>query len=127
MRMSKKFLTLVAPLLLMVGCSTSVTNLTPHQQLRTPTGLYPFEAKWESKQQSVVKDSIKPIVVIGTDTYPMQPVPMVKNRWEAMVPIPADKSLVHYQFKFDYQYLAIPQRRPDSKLSDPYDLKIIDR
>jgi hypothetical protein len=38
-----------------------------------------------------------------------------------------DKDLVHYRYKFDYEYLSIPQRKGNSKLSSPYALKIVEK
>ena len=113
--------------LLLVGCaSNSITNLTPAQQPRTQTGLYPVEAMWKSSQKSVVKDSIRPYVVVGLESYPMRPTPLINNRWETLVPIPADKNHIFYQFKFDYEFKGMPARRSNSLLSPEYRLDIAD-
>lgn len=112
--------------LLLTGCATSsITNLTPAQEPRNANGLYPVEAVWQSSQQSVVTDSIKPYVVVGLEAYPMRPTPLLKNRWETLVPIPADKDHIYYQFKFDYEYKGMPARRPDSVLSPEQRLDIV--
>lgn len=112
--------------LLVAGCATnSITNLTPSQQVRNNTGLYLVEAMWKSRQQSVVQDSIKPFVVVGLEAYPMRPTPLLNNRWETLIPIPADKSHIYYQFKFDYEYKGMPARRPDSLLSREYRLDVV--
>lgn len=125
-----KFIRFIPLLLLsvfMVGCTTSsITNLTPSQQARTATGLYPVEAVWKSHQQSVVQDSIKPFVVVGLEAYPMRPTPLLNNRWETLVPVPADKSHIYYQFKFDYEYKGMPARRSDSLLSKEFRLDIVE-
>lgn len=114
--------------LLLAGCtSTTITNLTPSRLPRNANGLYPFQAAWKSNQQSVRPESIKPYVMIGLDSYPMQPTPLVKNRWETLVPIPADKTVVNYRFKFDYDYNSIPVPRPNSKLSTPYQLQVLEK
>jgi hypothetical protein len=114
--------------LLLAGCtSTTITNLTPSRLPRNANGLYPFQAAWKSNQQSLRQESIKPYVVIGLDSYPMQPTPLVKNRWETLVPVPADKTVVNYRFKFDYEYNSIPIPRPNSKLSTPYQLQVLEK
>ena len=114
--------------LLICGCkSTTVTNLTPSQMIRNPSGLYPFEMAWESKQQSLRKNSLTPQVIIGTETYPMKPTAIVSNRWETLIPVPPDQKLVYYRFKIDYEYNSIPQPRANSKLSSPYRLEITDK
>src|SRR6186713_913668 len=102
----KKFLLLLLTPLLFVGCST-ITNLTPTQQSRNATGLYPVEAKWDSRQQSIRPQSIKPSVMVGLESYPMRKTSLMKNRWETLVPIPADKNVINYRFKFDFEYNAI--------------------
>lgn len=120
-----RHLILCALPLLLVGCATnSITNLTPGQQPRNETGLYPVEAVWKSSQKSVVTESIKPYVVVGLEAYPMRPTPLLQNRWETLVPIPLDKSHIYYQFKFDYEYKGMPARRSDSLLSPEYRLDI---
>ena len=127
MQTIKRFLPLLGLLLAVGGCTTTITNLTPSQQPRNATGLYPFAVAWESSQQSLRKDTLKACVMVGLDTYPMQPAPMVKNRWETLVAVPADKDIVHYRFKFDYDYLSIPARKSNSRLSTPYQLKIVEK
>ncbi|MEO5803371.1 MAG: hypothetical protein ABIR24_07550 [Verrucomicrobiota bacterium] len=122
----KKFLLLLLAPLLLTGCST-ITNLTPGHQPRNTTGLYPVEAAWDSRQQSIRPQSIKPSVMVGHESYPMRKTPLMKNRWETLVPIPADKNAINYQFKFDFEYNAIPQPRPDSILSREYKLEIMDK
>ena len=122
----KLWLLLILPVL-MAGCTApSVTNLTPSRLPKKDNGLYPFEVLWDSRQQSLVKDSMKAYVVIGYDQFEMQRVPRLTNRWETLVPLAADKSIVTYHYKFDYEYLAIPTRRSDSKTSKYYQLQILE-
>src|SRR5258705_13469271 len=72
--------------LLLAGCGTShVTNLTT-RQTRKPSGLYPVEFAWETEQRTIISDSIKPFVVVGTDFYPMRPSLGIANRWETVIP-----------------------------------------
>jgi hypothetical protein len=126
--MFKKLMPFCLATLLFTGCtSVSITNLTPSQQPRNASGLYPFEVKWDSNQQSVVNDTIKVSVQIGMDEYPMQKTPLMKNRWETLIPVPTGKNYLSYNYKFVYDYRSIPQRRQDSKMSTPYHLHIIDK
>ncbi len=127
MRATKKMFSLCLLPLILAGCATSITNMTPAQQVRTPTGMYPFEVKFSTTKQSIQKDTIKSYVLIGNDTYAMQPVPMVKSRWETVIPVPPEKNVIYYQYKFDYEYLSMPQRAKDSKLSKTYQLKVLDK
>ncbi len=126
MRTTKKFLLFLLAPLLLAGCST-ITNLTPSQQTRNATGLYPVEAAWDSRQQSIRPDSFKPSVMVGLQSYPMRKTPLMRNRWETLVPVPANKNSVNYRFKFDFEYNAIPAPQPESKLSREYRLEILDK
>lgn len=113
--------------MVLTGCSTTVTNLTSSRQSRVSAGLYPFEVIFDSNQQSLQKETVKPYVIVGLEPYPMQPAPLLPNRWETLVPVPEDQSIVNYRYKFDFDYLSIPQRRSSSVLSRPYQLEIVDK
>ncbi|MEP6663107.1 MAG: hypothetical protein ABJC04_05520 [Verrucomicrobiota bacterium] len=125
MRIAKNFFLFSVAALILAGCS-SITNLTPTQQSRNALGLYTVEAAWDSRQQSIRPDSFHPSVVVGLENYPMRRTLLLKNRWEALVPVSADKNSIYYRFKFDFDYNAIPQPLPDSKLSREYKLEITD-
>ena len=112
---------------LLAGCSTTISNLTPSQHPRNPDNLYPFEVTFDTTQKTVRESTIKPSVMIGTQLYPMQPAPMLKNRWEAQVPIPANTNHVYYRYKFDYEYDRIPKPGESSRLSPTYQLEIVDK
>jgi len=123
----KKFLPLL-PLLLMTGCASTFTRLSPLQQQRNANNLYPVEVQFNSPQQSLRLDSIKPYVLVNGEPYPLRPVEMVQNRWEGFVPVPAGVSTVGYRFKFDYLYNSFNSPpKPDSAWSPMYQLRIIDQ
>jgi hypothetical protein len=122
----KKFLPLL-PLLLLTGCAATFTRLTPLQQPRNPNNLYPVEVIFNSDQQSLRWDSIKPYVLVNGELYPLRPVPVVQNRWEGLVPVPPTANGVTYRFKFDYLYNNIGTApKPNSAFSPSYNLKIVD-
>jgi hypothetical protein len=116
------------PILLLTGCAAMFTRVTPLQQPRNPDNLYPVEVIFNSSQQSLRWDSIQPFVIVNGEPYPMRPVPMVQNRWEGLVPVPAGSDGVNYRFKFDYQFnnFGTPPK-PDSAYSPEYQLKIVDQ
>jgi hypothetical protein len=125
----KKFLPLL-PALWLVGCSSmhTFTHMTPSQQPRNPDNQYPVEVAFTSEQQSLRWDSIHAYVLVGGQSYPMRQVPIVKNRWEGLIPVPANQKVASYRFKFEYLYNSFgnePQR--DSTLSPVYKLKILDQ
>ncbi|MAD26285.1 MAG: hypothetical protein CMO44_19170 [Verrucomicrobiales bacterium] len=112
----------------LVGCTTStITNLTPRQLPRASTGLYPVEAMFQSNQRTLDHSSMKPLVIFNNQAYPMSRTKLVEGRWETLVPIPGGTQVINYHFKFDYNYNAIMMRNADSKLSPPYQLKIVDK
>jgi hypothetical protein len=123
----KKFLPLLS-LLVLTGCAGTFTRLTPNQQPRNANNLYPVEAVFNSSQQSLRWDSIQAYVLVNGALYPMRPVPIVQNRWEGLVPVPAGASGVSYRFKFDYEYnnFGTPPK-PNSVFSPLYDLKVVDQ
>jgi hypothetical protein len=106
---------------------TTLTNLTPSQVARNTSGLYPFEVVFDTTQQSIQEDTLKVFVVLENESFPMQRTPKLIHRWEAFAPVPADKEAINYHYKFDYQYLSIPERRANSRLSPPYQLRIVNK
>lgn len=125
----KKFL-LFLPVLLLAGCTTTATftHMTPSVQVRNANNLYPVEVAFTSQQQSLRWNTLKPYVLVDGQTFPMQAVPIVENRWEGLVPVPPDKNTVTYRFKFDYLYNSFGKEpQPDSAWSPTYTMKIIDQ
>jgi hypothetical protein len=125
--MMKKILMLL-PMLWLAGCATGTfSRLTPNQQPRNANNLYPVETSFDSQQQSLRWDSIKAYVVVNGQPFPMRQVPIVKDRWEGVIPVPPGVNSVSYRFKFDYLYnnFGTPPK-PNSEFSKVYTLKIID-
>lgn len=124
----KRFLPLLLFPCLLAGCTTSaITNLTPSRLPRKDNGQYQFTVEWNSRQQSLVRDSIKAFVIVGLDQYPMERTPLLTNRWETLVPVPADQEIVTYRYKFDYEYRGFPTHELDSKLSRYYQLVLFNK
>lgn len=125
LRCVKSSLLLLGLTAVLSGCATSkVTNLTPAKLPRRPDNSYTVEAVWTSRDATVRYQTMKPQVMIGQQFYPMRPVPVVRNRWESIIPVPAGEKKVRYRFKFDYDYNAIPVPLPGSVLSPEYTLEI---
>jgi hypothetical protein len=121
----KKFLPLV-PALLLTGCASQFTRLTPLEQPRNPNNLYPVEVQFNSQEQAMRWDSIKPYVEVNGQLYPLRAEPMVENRWEGFVPVPPASDEAEFRFKFDYLYNAFnSEPKPNSASSPLYKLKIV--
>jgi hypothetical protein len=125
--MLKKSLSLLLLPLLFGGCAASLTNLTPKQQVRNPNNLYPVEVAMASRQETLRWSSIQPQIVVGKEFYPMRPTLLMTNRWEGLVPAPPGVNLVHYRYKFDFQYNTFGKPKPDSASSPEYTLRILDK
>ncbi|MBE86391.1 MAG: hypothetical protein CMO69_01495 [Verrucomicrobiales bacterium] len=82
---------------------------------------------FQSNQRTLDHSSMKPLVIFNNQAYPMSRTKLVEGRWETLVPIPGGTQVINYHFKFDYNYNAIMMRNADSKLSPPYQLKIVDK
>jgi len=113
--------------LLLAGCTSTITNLTPTKQARNASGLYPVEVAWDSREQVVRSETLTPYVVVEFESYKMHPTLGMKNRWEAQIPVPPDKTVVPYHFRVDYQYNSFGEPKPGSKLSQGYKLEILDK
>lgn len=124
MQIIKRLLALGLLPLLLAGCQTTVTNLSPSQLPRNASGQYPLSVKWESTQQSLRTESLQVFVMIGSDLFPMQQTPKVNNRWDTLIPVPADKDILNYRYKIIYDYNAMGKPKSNSVLSRPYQLKV---
>ena len=114
--------------MLLAGCTSTITNLTPSKQFRNATGMYPVEVAWDSREQTVRNQTLTPYVVLDPETvYKMRPTYGMKNRWETVVPVPPGKNVVPYHIRFDYDNNSFGKPTKNSKLSSGYRLEIIDK
>jgi hypothetical protein len=128
MRTITRLLPVVLLPMLLAGCATtSLTNLTPTTQPRNPSGQYLVEMELDSRQQSLRHPSIVPSVFIGFDSYKMTPTLKMTNRWEAYIPVAADKTNVIYHFKVSYDYNRFGQPGKGSRMSSEYKLIVTDK
>jgi hypothetical protein len=124
MRTLKMLLPIMLLALLLAGCATSFTNLTPQTQERNAVNQYPVEVSLDSSQQSLRWDSIRASIIVGNQSYPMSPTPLMTNRWEGYVPIPAGAKVVRYHYKFDFNYNSFGAPKADSAVSPEYTLRV---
>ena len=127
MRPSRKFSPAFALLLLLAGCTSQFTNLTPRHQDRNANGLYPIEVIWENPMHALRHESVRPRVLVGFEAFPMERAAMLSNRWETLLPVGAGTNVVNYRVKVDYEYFDIPVVRSNSSLSPSYQLQILDK
>ena len=125
--MFKKSLPVLGLSLLLAGCATQLTNLTPQQQVRNANNLYPVEVAFDTRQETVRWQSIQPKIVVGSELYDMRPTPLMTNRWEGLIPVPPGTSPVQYRYKFDFQYNKMGKPGTDTALSSDYTLRILEQ
>ena len=111
---------------ILVGCASTITNLTPSRQPRNATGCYPVEVAWDTREQAVRWATLQPVVVVDFGTFPMRPTLGMSNRWEAVIRVPSDKNVVPYHIRFDYDYNTFGKPQKSSRLSPGYRLEILD-
>jgi hypothetical protein len=120
----KKMLVMSLLPLLLSGCAATFTNLTPQLQPRNPDNLYPVEVALETRQQTLRWNSIKPQIVVGTEVYPMAATPLMTNRWEGVIPVPPTQDVIHYRYRFDFDFNSFGKPKADSAYSPEYTLRI---
>lgn len=124
--MNLKKLLPVLPALFLVGCASTFTRLSPLEQPRNANNLYPVEVQFNTRQQSLRWDSLKPYVLANGDLYPLRQEPGMRDRWEGFVPVPPGTNSVNFRFKFDYLYNNFNSApKPNSAWSPTYQLHII--
>ena len=124
--MIKSIFAALAVLFFVTGCTTTtITNLTPSQVRKAANNLYMFELEFASNQQSLLRDTVHPQLMIGAEFFEMLPGPVLKDRWETLVPITNHQAVVYYQFKVDYEYNSIPVPRMNSRLSPVFKMEIV--
>ena len=113
--------------LLLGGCArATLTNLTVNSQPRDANGLYRVEIIWEDTANSVRHETVQPVVLVGTNAFPMQRTALVSNRWETLLPVAADAQGVTYRIRVDWKFNAIPVPEANSKMSKSFQLQIKD-
>jgi hypothetical protein len=111
----------ILALVALFGCASESMNLTPKKMPRSTNGYYHFETAWESDRRGV-RTNVQAYVMIETNLFPMQPVPLAQWRYEAFVPLPAGKTYFPYRYRFDFEYLGVGKLVRDSELSPSYRL-----
>lgn len=102
----KQFVLVALLAVVAAGCTPKYMNLTSRRVPRVSESVYPFEVQWDTPRRVASNAEVKAFVVVDTQIYPMTKIPNTANRWEAQVPLPAEKTYIPYRFKFEYDYLG---------------------
>ena len=121
-------LTIFLTALLLGGCArATLTNLTVNSLPRAANGLYRVEIIWENNANGVRHETVQPVVLVGTNAFPMQRTALVTNRWETLLPVAADVPGVDYRIRVDWKFNAIPVPEANSKMFGAFRLNIKDK
>ncbi|MCW5557367.1 MAG: hypothetical protein KIT22_06010 [Verrucomicrobiae bacterium] len=101
-----------------------MVNLTPRNATSTVNGVHHFEVQWNSSLRGANNPEMQAHVMIGEDLFPLQRIPNTTDRWEGDVPIPSDRPVISYRYKFDYTRPGIGARIVESELSPTYFLDV---
>ena len=108
-----------------LGCASSQnTNLTSRSAAPSPEANYLFETTFRTHRRGVQPENVKAWVVVGLNLYPMQPVPNTENRFEALLPLPTDRSVLRYRYKFQFTYPGVLDNKINSTMSPEYELQV---
>ena len=113
-------------IVVLASCASRITNISAQRQIRNANNLYPVEVSLDSRQQALKWETVQPYVIVGTESYPMQPVKYMQNRWETVIPVPASVNSVTYHYKFDYQVNDFGGPKKSSSSSHSYKLLIVE-
>jgi len=115
----------VLPALVITGCASTFTNLTPLTQTRNANNLYPVEVSFASDQTTLRWESIHPYLLVNGQLYDMHQTPLMTNRWEGYVPVAPSDETATYRYKFDYLCNGFSAKPvPNSAYSPAYHLQI---
>jgi len=89
-------------LLLLTGCSMMITNLTPDTVPANPSQIYTITARFESKGNHIVSDSVKPRIIIDGQSYDMRKATAGTDLWEFEYQLPASRPAARYYFIVNY-------------------------
>jgi len=80
----------------------SLTNLTPSSLPENPSEIYTFTLRVTPKNDTVVKDSIAPHLVIDGQTHDMKPSTIAPQIYDFDLQLPPARTQVAYYFLVDY-------------------------
>lgn len=119
---------LAALALIVGGCASDrITNLTPPELPRDPSGQYRVEVEFRNRQRSMRWDSVQALAVVGEQFHPLQPAPNLQHRWEGYVPVPPEENRIFYRFRWDFTHQGFGITPSNSIRSPQYRLEITGR
>ncbi|MSU46282.1 MAG: cell surface protein [Lacunisphaera sp.] len=102
---SRIFSAITAALLLLVltGCNSTITNLTPDTVPANPSQIYTITASFRPVNSQIDVSSIAPRIIIDGQNYKMTKSAVGSDIWEFEYQIPAGRAAVSYYFICNYR------------------------
>lgn len=98
------FLCLLAPIALFIsGCNINVTDLTHSSMRANPSNVYTITAQINVKNSAIVKETLRPEVIIDGQAHPMSQAPGSGSLYEYDFPMPVGRSDATYYILVQYQ------------------------
>ena len=106
-------LCLLAPIALFItGCNINVTDLTPSSIRANPSNVYTITAQINVKNSAIVKETLRPEVIIDGQAHPMSQAPGSGSLYEYDFPMPVGRSDATYYILVQYQRKTENGRAP---------------
>lgn len=108
-----------------------IKNLTPEELRKNPSGIYTVNVEIAPKCVDIVKDSMKPYIIIDGKMHPMTKNITKENLYSYDFKMPADANIARYYVQLDYAVTTIHGDKKESKKrllkSRLYDMHLINR
>jgi hypothetical protein len=89
---------------LLCGCSTmSLTNLTPSSLPENPSEIYTFTLRVIPKNDTVVRESISPHIIVDGQTHDMKPSAIAPMIYDFDYQLPPARTEIAYYYLVDYK------------------------
>lgn len=123
-----RILVLLGVTWLLAGCGPTLINNTPNPMPPNPSGIYTLSLTVKSEDGAILRDSLRPKVVIDGETYPMRASDVGRRvfDFDYVMPEGREKALYYYVLDYEVDYNGSPSPRQVTS-SDVYELNLISR
>lgn len=121
-----KFLPLCL-LVLFAGCTPVIRNLTPAKVPENPSGIYTISMAANSREGSIVPNTVQASIVINGTVFPMERNPFDSNIFDFDYVMPEDHSEAAFYFILDYDLDLAGGIRPRRVTSSLHNFSVINR
>jgi hypothetical protein len=115
-------------LLLVGGCdNVALTNLTPSSLPENPSQIYTITLRAVPKSDSIVRGSVKPLIVIDGQNYPMNKSSLTDDLYEFDYQLPTGRDELAYYFLVNFELETNGQRTPHDAYTELTHARIVHR